>query len=132
MTPVNTGDDYSRDSAKEGDVAKDNHFTTKGDLAEDGRLAFSLDGDITNMGSFAKEGNVAMTSASAKRVSLLTKALSATKCSFANGVEGAKDGTLAIDGDSAEGKQLCHVGNVTMKVTCPGTGVCLHHGNRLC
>jgi hypothetical protein len=106
MTPVNTGDDYSRDSAKEGNVAKDNHFATKGDLGEDGRLAFSVDGDITNVGNFAKEGNVAMMSASAKRVLLLTKALSAMKCSFANGVEGAKDGTLAIDGDLAKGKQL--------------------------
>ncbi len=77
MTPVNTGDDSSNDSAKKGNVTKDNHFATKGDLAEDGRLAFSLDRDITNVGNFAKEGDVAMTSASAKRVSLLTKALSA-------------------------------------------------------
>ena len=37
---------------------------------------------------------------------MLTRTLSATECSFANGVEGAKDGTLAIDGDLAEGKQL--------------------------
>jgi hypothetical protein len=41
MTPVNTGDDSCRDSAKEGDVAKDNHFATKGDLAKDDRLGFS-------------------------------------------------------------------------------------------
>jgi hypothetical protein len=66
----------------------------------------SWDGDITTVGDFAKEGNVAMTSASAKRVSLLTKALSAMECSVANGVEGAKDGTLAIDRDLAEGKRL--------------------------
>ncbi len=46
-------------------------------MAKDGRLAFSLDGDITAVGGFAKRGNVAMTSASAKRVLLLTKALSA-------------------------------------------------------
>jgi hypothetical protein len=104
MTPVNTGDDSSRDSAEEGYVTKDDHFTTKGDLAEDGSLAFSLDGDITTVGDFAKEGEVAMTSASAKRVSLLTKALSAMECSVANGVEGAKDGTLATDGDLAKGK----------------------------
>ncbi len=75
-------------------------------MAKDSRLAFSSDGDITAVGGFAKRGNVAMTSASAKRVLLLTKALSATECSIANGVEGAKDGTLAIDGDLAEGKQL--------------------------
>ena len=50
MTPVNTGDDYSRDSAKEGNVA-----TTTGNLAKDGRLAFSSDGDITNVGNFAKK-----------------------------------------------------------------------------
>jgi hypothetical protein len=75
-------------------------------LAEDGRLAFSLDGDITTVGNFAKEGDVAMTSASAKRVSLLTMALSAMECSVANGVEGAKDGTLATDGDLAKGKRL--------------------------
>jgi hypothetical protein len=37
---------------------------------------------------------------------MLTRTRSATECSFANGVEGAKDGTLAIDGDLAEGKQL--------------------------
>jgi hypothetical protein len=55
MTPVNTGDDYSRDSAEEGNVAKDNHFATTGDLAKDGRLAFSLDGDITNVGEFSKK-----------------------------------------------------------------------------
>jgi hypothetical protein len=106
MTPVNTDDDYSRDSAKNGNVAKDNHFTTSGDLAKDGRLAFSSDGDITNVGNFAKEGNVAMTSASAKRVLMLTKPLSAMECSFANGVEGAKDCTLAIDSNLAKGKQL--------------------------
>jgi hypothetical protein len=47
-----------------------------------------------------------MMSASAKRVSLLTTALSATECSFANGVEGAKDGTLATDGDLAKGNGL--------------------------
>ncbi len=68
MTPVNTGDDSSRDSAKEGNDAKDNQFATKGDLAEDSRLAFSLNGDITTVGNFAKDGNVAMTSTSAKRV----------------------------------------------------------------
>jgi hypothetical protein len=28
------------------------------------------------------------------------------ECSFANGVEGAKDGTLAIDGDLAKGEKL--------------------------
>jgi hypothetical protein len=72
--------------AKEGNVAKDNHFVIKGDLAEDGRLAFSLDGDITNVGNFAKEGNVAMTSTSAKRALLLTKAISAMECGFPNGV----------------------------------------------
>jgi hypothetical protein len=55
MTPVNTGDGYSRDSAKEGDVAKDDHFATMGDLAKDGRLAFSSDGDITNVGDFTKK-----------------------------------------------------------------------------
>jgi hypothetical protein len=55
MTPVNTGDNYSRDSAEEGDVAKDDHFATTGDLAKDGRLAFSSDGDITNVGNFAKK-----------------------------------------------------------------------------
>jgi hypothetical protein len=99
MTPVNTGDDYSSDSTKKGNVTKDNHFATTGDLAKDGRLAFSSDSDITNVGNFAKEGNVAMTSASAKRVLMLTKLLSAMECSFTitNGVEGAKDGTLAID-----------------------------------
>ena len=102
MTSVNTGNDYSRDFAKEGDVAKDDHFATTGDLAKDGRLAFSLDGDITNVGNFAKEGNVAMTSASAKRVLLLTTALFAMECSVANGVEGAKDGTLATDRDLAK------------------------------
>jgi hypothetical protein len=75
-------------------------------LAEDGRLAFSLDGDITNVGDFAKEGNVAMTSTSAKRALLLTKAISATECGFPNGVEVAKGGTLAIDGNLAKGKQL--------------------------
>jgi hypothetical protein len=37
---------------------------------------------------------------------MLTRTLSATECSFANGVEGAKDGTLAIDGDLAKGRQL--------------------------
>jgi hypothetical protein len=37
---------------------------------------------------------------------MLTRTLSATECSFANGVEGAKDSTLAIDGDLAKGKQL--------------------------
>ncbi len=57
------------------------------------------------MGNFAKEGDVAMTSTSAKRVSLPTKTLSATDCSIANGVEDAKDGTLAIDKDLDEGKQ---------------------------
>ncbi len=55
MTPVNTGDDYSRDSAEEGNVAKDNHFATMGDLAKNGRLAISSDGDITNVGNFAKK-----------------------------------------------------------------------------
>jgi hypothetical protein len=55
MAPVNTGDDYSRNSAEEGNVAKDNHFATTGDLAKDGRLAFSSDGDITNVGNFAKK-----------------------------------------------------------------------------
>jgi hypothetical protein len=55
MTPVNTVDNYSRDSAKEGDVAKDDHFATMVDLAKDGRLAFSSDGDITNVGDFAKK-----------------------------------------------------------------------------
>ncbi len=55
MTPVNTGDDYSRDSAKEGNVAKDDHFTTMGDLAKDSRLAFSSDGNIINVGNFAKK-----------------------------------------------------------------------------
>ncbi len=75
-------------------------------MAEDGRLAFSLVSDITTVGDFAKEGNVAMTSASAKRVTLLTKALSAMECSIANGFEGAKDGTLATDGDLAEGERL--------------------------
>ncbi len=74
-------------------------------MAEDGRLSFSSDGEITTVGNFAKEGVVAMMSASAKRVSLLTTALSATECSIVNGVEGAKDGTLATDGDLAEGKQ---------------------------
>jgi hypothetical protein len=63
MTPVNTGDDSNRDSAEEGDVAKDDHFATKGDLAEDGKLAFSSNGDITTVGNFAKEGDVAMMSA---------------------------------------------------------------------
>jgi hypothetical protein len=58
------------------------------------------------VGNFAKEGDVAMMSASAKRVLLLTKVLSAMKCSIANGVEGAKDGTLATGGDLAKGKQL--------------------------
>jgi hypothetical protein len=119
MTPVNTGDDYSGDFAKEGNVAKDNHFATKGDLAKDGRLAFSLDVDITNVGNFPKEGDVSMTSASAKRALLLTKAISATKCGFVNGVEVAKDGTLAIDGDLAKGKKL-HQG-----------GQCYHEG-QLC
>jgi hypothetical protein len=103
---VNSGDDSSRDSAKEGDVAKDDLFATKGDLAEDGGLAFSSDGDITTVGDFAKEGDVAMTSTFAKRVLLLTKALSAMECSIANGVEGVEDGTLAIDGDLAKQKQL--------------------------
>ncbi len=37
---------------------------------------------------------------------MLTRTLSAMECSFANGVEGAKDGTLAIDKNLAEGKQL--------------------------
>ena len=37
---------------------------------------------------------------------MLTRTLSAMECSFANGVEGAKDGTLAIDGNLAKGKQL--------------------------
>ncbi len=75
-------------------------------MDEDGRLAFSSNGDITTVGDLAKEGDVTMTSASAKRVSLLTTALSATECSVANGVEGAKDGTLATDGHLAKGKQL--------------------------
>ncbi len=78
----------------------------KEDLAKDGRLAFSLDGDITTVGDFTKEGDVTMMSASAKRVSLLTMALSAMECSVANRVEGAKDGTLATDRDLAKGKQL--------------------------
>jgi hypothetical protein len=56
-------------------------------LAEDGRLAFSSDGDITTVGNFAKEGDVAMTIAFAKRVMLLTMALSAMECSIANGVK---------------------------------------------
>ncbi len=68
-------------------------------MVKDYRLAFSLGGDITTVGDFAKEGDVAMTSASANRVSLLTMALSAIKCSIANGVVGAKDGTLATDRD---------------------------------
>ena len=55
MTPVNTGDDSSRDSAEEGYVTKDDHFTTMGDLAKDSRLAFSSGGDITNVGDFAKK-----------------------------------------------------------------------------
>jgi hypothetical protein len=58
------------------------------------------------VGNFAKEGDVSMTSAFAKRVSLLTKALSATECSIADGVEGDKDGTLATDMDLAKGKRL--------------------------
>ena len=37
---------------------------------------------------------------------MLTKPLSAMECSFANGVEGAKDCTLAIDSNLAQGKQL--------------------------
>jgi hypothetical protein len=37
---------------------------------------------------------------------MLTRTLSAMECSFANGVEGAKDGTLAIGGNLARGKQL--------------------------
>ncbi len=37
---------------------------------------------------------------------MLTRTLSATECSFANGVDGAKDGTLAIDGNLVKGKQL--------------------------
>jgi hypothetical protein len=82
------------------------HCATKGDLSEDDRLAFSSDGDITTGGDFAKEGDVAITSAPAKGVSLLTTALSVTECSIVNGVEGAKDGTLATDGDLAEGKQV--------------------------
>jgi hypothetical protein len=103
---VNTGNDSSRDSTKEGNVAKEDLFATKGDLAEDDGLAFSSDGDITTVGDFAKEGDVTMTSASAKRVLLLTKALFTMECSVANGVEGAKDGTLAIDGDLDEQKRL--------------------------
>ncbi len=75
-------------------------------MAKDGRLAFSSDSDIATVGNFAKEGDVAMTIASAKRVSLLTTALFAMECSIANGVEGAKDSTLATDGDLAKGKQL--------------------------
>jgi hypothetical protein len=117
MTPVNTGDDYSGDSAKNDDVAKDNHFATTGDLAKDGRLAFSSDADTTNVGGFAKKGNVAMMSASAKWVSMLTRPLSAMECSFANGVGGANDGTLAIDSNLAKGKQLCQGGQ------------CYHEGN---
>jgi hypothetical protein len=87
MMPVNTGDDYSGDFTKEGDVAKDEHFATKGHLAEDGRLAFSLDGNIANVGDFAKEGDVPMTGPSAKWALLLTKAISATECGFANGLK---------------------------------------------
>jgi hypothetical protein len=37
---------------------------------------------------------------------MLTRTLSAMECSFANWVEGAKDSTLAIDGNLAKGKQL--------------------------
>jgi hypothetical protein len=37
---------------------------------------------------------------------MLTRTLSAMECSFANGVEGAKDGTLAIDGNLDKQKQL--------------------------
>ncbi len=37
---------------------------------------------------------------------MLTRTLSATECSFANGVEGAKDSTIAIDSNLAKGKQL--------------------------
>jgi hypothetical protein len=37
---------------------------------------------------------------------MLTRTRSAMECSFANGVEGAKDGTLAIDGNLAERKLL--------------------------
>jgi hypothetical protein len=150
MTPVNTGDDSSGDSTKKGNFAKDNHFAITGDLAKDGRLAFSSDSDITNAGNFAKEDNVTMMSASAKRVSMLTKPLSATEYSFANGVEGAKDGTLAIDSDLAKGKQLrqggqCyHEGNFTRQMFaftmainfaevgkhCQGWQLC--HKGRLC
>jgi hypothetical protein len=36
-----TSDEYSRDVAEEGDVAKDDHFATTGDFAVDGRLAFT-------------------------------------------------------------------------------------------
>ncbi len=75
-------------------------------MAEDGKLAFSLDGDIITVGNFAKESDVTMMSTSAKRVSLLTTALSATECRIANGVEGAKDGTLATDRDLAKRKRL--------------------------
>ncbi len=70
--------------------------------------------------------------ASAERVLLLTMALSATKCSIANGVEGAKDGTLATDGDLAKESDCVEGGNLTMKGTLPGMDVCLHHGNQLC
>jgi hypothetical protein len=37
---------------------------------------------------------------------MLTRTRFAIECSFVNGVEGAKDGTLAIDGNLAKGKQL--------------------------
>jgi hypothetical protein len=40
------------------------HSTTKGDLAKDGRLAFSSYSDIITVGNFAKEVDVAMTSTS--------------------------------------------------------------------
>ena len=38
-------------------------LTTKGDLAEDSRVAFSSDGDIITVGNFAKEADVTITSA---------------------------------------------------------------------
>ena len=82
----------------------------KGDLAKDDRLAFSLDGDITNVGNFANKGDVAMTSATAKRALLLTKSISAMECSVSNGIEVAKDGTLAIDGNLVKGQRLCQGG----------------------
>jgi hypothetical protein len=60
----------------------------------------------SSMWATLPRSNVAMTSATTKRVLMLTRTHSAMEGSFANGVEGAKDGTLAIDGDLAKGKQL--------------------------